>query len=599
MKAFLRAELDAKKTIPQINKDLKELGKGTGRAKIKINRGTLKNFIEHPEWDLDIHEVDFGGSLNPLLGCTKFSEGCKYCYAERTADERFRKNHPEYDESINWTDDKVDFLNERLNLKASFSREAKENGIFMCSMADLFNKSVRDEDIIKIFGYMQLRSNLPWMICTKRAERLAEMAPRFYPWPANIWAGTTIEINKHCKRADYLRRVDTTNRFIFAEPLLGPLPDLDLTGIAHLLVGGESGNKALWSELRPLKKEWVIQLRDKCQQAGVSFFFKQWGHSDKCTDASIKNGIKHDFGGTLLDGKIYHNRPFAMPEPEIESGKDHVDELFKEPEEIIKIAALSNEEKLGLFDVWSKNLKTNSLHTPPEKEDGTRILVMRKWPHRDIKINFPDGRNEPVRHVIGQSGNGKIDDWKRELGVDEAILYFRKHHKVLWDKRVNGELTKDEQQIVNEFIAVHKEWYDSSSGYTSFPVEKLIADYMEQMKVGHAKISINAIAERIMKGEVITLLCYEFEDYNRFCHRHVLKRVILEKIAELAKIDLPDGIKVGHYLDDPNLWPDESKCENPKPEDRIPTGPDRIKTGLSTKKASSIRIEDYSLFPED
>jgi protein gp37 len=143
--------------------------------------------------------------------------------------------------------------------------------IFVNSMSDLFHERIPFDFVERVFETME---RAPWhtfQVLTKRHERLAELAPRL-PWPPNVWLGVSIENRRWTRRADYLRQVPAAVRFISAEPLLGKLDGLDLTDISWLIAGGESGPRH-----RPVEEDWIRDLRDRCQDAGVAFFFKQWG----------------------------------------------------------------------------------------------------------------------------------------------------------------------------------------------------------------------------------------------------------------------------------------------------------------------------------
>ncbi len=220
---------------------------------------------------------------NPVTGCTKVSQGCKHCYAERFA-ERFRgvPGHP-YEQGFDlrlWSD--------RLTLPLEW---AEPRRIFVNSMSDLYHERVPVTFIRKVFNTMVRARWHTFQILTKRAKRLAALGPAL-PWRPNIWQGVSIENMDVAWRADELRKVPADLRFLSLEPLLGPLDDLDLTGIHWVIVGGESGTGA-----RPIKKEWVRSLRDKCGREAVPFFFKQWGGSFKSKT------------GRELDGRFYDELP--------------------------------------------------------------------------------------------------------------------------------------------------------------------------------------------------------------------------------------------------------------------------------------------------
>jgi protein gp37 len=200
---------------------------------------------------------------NPVTGCTQVSPGCAYCYAKTFA-ERWRGvvGHP-YEQGFDlrlWPD--------RLDVPL---RWRKPRMIFVNSMSDLFHEDIPLEFISRVFATMGEAGWHVFQILTKRHERLVKVAAEL-TWPPNVWMGVSIENKRWVRRADYLREVPATVRFISAEPLLGPLSNLDLTGIDWLIAGGESGPKH-----RPVEVKWVRELRDQCLSEGVSFFFKQWG----------------------------------------------------------------------------------------------------------------------------------------------------------------------------------------------------------------------------------------------------------------------------------------------------------------------------------
>ena len=220
---------------------------------------------------------------NPVTGCTKISQGCKNCYALRFA-ERFRgtPGHP-YEQGFDlriWRD--------RLDLPLEWKEPRR---IFVNSMSDLYHERVPTQFIRDVFETMVKARQHTFQILTKRARRLSEIGDSL-PWRPNIWQGVSIENMEVAWRADELRKVPADVRFLSLEPLLGSLDRLDLSGVHWVIVGGESGPHA-----RPMKKEWVRSLRDRCQQESVPFFFKQWG------------GVRKHETGRQLDGKTYDELP--------------------------------------------------------------------------------------------------------------------------------------------------------------------------------------------------------------------------------------------------------------------------------------------------
>jgi protein gp37 len=223
---------------------------------------------------------------NPVTGCSKVSPGCAHCYAETFA-ERFRgvPGHP-YEQGFD-----LRLWPERLRMPLRWSRPRM---IFVNSMSDLFHEDIPEEYIRSIFAVMQRAERHTFQILTKRHERLAQLAPAL-EWPANVWMGVSIENRRFIKRADYLRTVPAAVRFISAEPLLGPLEGLNLTGIDWVIAGGESGHRS-----RPTREQWLLELRDQCIAKGVAFFFKQWG------------GRTPKVGGRSLQGREWSEFPISL-----------------------------------------------------------------------------------------------------------------------------------------------------------------------------------------------------------------------------------------------------------------------------------------------
>lgn len=225
---------------------------------------------------------------NPVTGCSKVSPGCAHCYAE-TMSLRFRWSErpwlPEH------AAENVVLHPERLDQPLRWRRPRT---VFVNSMSDLFHELVPLDFVREVFEVMVTADHHVFQILTKRHERLAELADEL-PWPANVWMGVSIENRRWVERADYLRQVPAAVRFISAEPLLGPLDQLDLDGIDWLIAGGESGHQH-----RPVRPEWIRDLRDRCQAEGVAFFLKQWG------------GRTPKAGGRLLDGVEWSEMPVQM-----------------------------------------------------------------------------------------------------------------------------------------------------------------------------------------------------------------------------------------------------------------------------------------------
>ena len=227
---------------------------------------------------------------NPVTGCTKFSEGCAHCYAEVMSRRLCAMGNPKYANGFKSTIHH-EALKEPFNWK-------KPSTIFVCSMSDLFHKDVPFEFIDKVFKVIEETPQHNYQILTKRSERMADYF-KIRNIPQNAWIGVTVE-NKETKyRIDHIRHLDATIKFLSCEPLLGDLEELNLHGINWIIVGGESGSQA-----RPMKEEWVLNIKRQADANNIPFFFKQWGTWSK---EGIKGNKK--INGKLLQGKIVQNMP--------------------------------------------------------------------------------------------------------------------------------------------------------------------------------------------------------------------------------------------------------------------------------------------------
>ena len=204
---------------------------------------------------------------NPLTGCTKISSGCKHCYAERMALRLQAMGQPNYARGF-----ELAMHENALGLPLKWK---KPQTIFVNSMSDLFHKAVPDEFILKIFDVMCRANWHRYQILTKRSDRLLELSPRL-AWMPHIWMGVSVESLDYAFRIEHLRKTGAMVKFLSLEPLLGPLPGLNLERIDWGIVGGESGPAA-----RHMDPAWVLEIRDQCMQNGVPFFFKQWGGTRK------------------------------------------------------------------------------------------------------------------------------------------------------------------------------------------------------------------------------------------------------------------------------------------------------------------------------
>jgi protein gp37 len=204
---------------------------------------------------------------NPVTGCTKISPGCKFCYAEIMARRLQGMGQPNYRNGFRVT------LHEHMVERPLCWKQPTL--IFVNSMSDLLHERVPLEFIQRVFDVMRRAFWHEFQVLTKRAARLAESSPSI-EWPPNVWMGVSVESQRYVGRADFLRRTGAAVKFLSLEPLLGPIRHLDLRGIDWVIAGGESGRRP-----RPVREEWVLEIRDQCSCAGVPFFFKQWGGTSK------------------------------------------------------------------------------------------------------------------------------------------------------------------------------------------------------------------------------------------------------------------------------------------------------------------------------
>lgn len=236
---------------------------------------------------------------NPTTGCNKISAGCKFCYAEKMSRRLKAMGQQKYKNGFEITVH-PESINDPYKWK-------KPRTVFVNSMSDMFHEAVPLSFIKEVFNVMNKTPQHTYQILTKRADVLLRYN-EMLNWTKNIWMGVSVEDNKVLGRIDFLRNTNAEVKFLSLEPLLGPLPNFDLKNIDWVIVGGESGPGA-----RPIKYEWVLDIKKQCEESGVLFFFKQWGRKefnpnsgDPTIDAEHSNHAK---GGCMLDGEIFRQVP--------------------------------------------------------------------------------------------------------------------------------------------------------------------------------------------------------------------------------------------------------------------------------------------------
>jgi protein gp37 len=229
---------------------------------------------------------------NPVIGCTKISAGCKHCYAEVMARRLKAIGVPGYEYGFK----RIRLRPEKLSEPIA---RLKPTTYFVNSMSDLFHPGVPDEFIDQAFATMRMANWHTYQVLTKRPERMAEYL-RLKQLPEHIWLGTSVENRRHgVPRIEHLRRINVPIRFLSVEPLLEDIGDIDLKGIAWVIVGGESGIGA-----RRMDIAWVRSIHQQCDAVGATFFFKQWG-------AHGPDGIRRSkkANGRMLDGRHWNEMP--------------------------------------------------------------------------------------------------------------------------------------------------------------------------------------------------------------------------------------------------------------------------------------------------
>jgi len=229
-------------------------------------------------------------TFNPWWGCTKVSDGCRFCYAEALSN---RYGHSVWGAGKPRRSMSDAHWQAPLIWDADARRTGRRARVFCASMADVFEEQAPEGQLVRLWNLIRLTPHLDWQLLTKRPHRIAESLPP--DWASgyrNVWLGTSVEDHRVVNRVRELSAVPAVVRFLSVEPLLGPIRRLPLKGIDWIIVGGESGPNA-----RPIEAQWVLDIRRQCRTAGVAFFFKQWG------------GVNKKKSGRTLSGRIYNEMP--------------------------------------------------------------------------------------------------------------------------------------------------------------------------------------------------------------------------------------------------------------------------------------------------
>jgi protein gp37 len=327
---------------------------------------------------------------NPVTGCSKVSPGCAHCDAETFA-ERWRgtPGHP-YEQGFD-----LRLWPGRLEQPLRWVRPRM---IFVNPMSDLFHEDIPADVIGQVFEVMLRADQHTFQVLTKWHERLLELAPDLC-WPDNVWMGVSIENRRFVHRADALRQVPAAVRFISAEPLLGPLDGLDLSGIDWLICGGESGPRH-----RPVKIEWIRDLRDRCNAEDVAFFFKQWG------------GRRPKSRGRELDGRTWDAMPARERDRRVALRSRTMDPRLFEPEDVLSKDVLDADAQAAedpRIGVPQDDLDAARMWRSP----GDGLLVRGVKPHSAYKSRL-------VSRGIGTVSQAMAGQWfARQHGLEYVELY--------------------------------------------------------------------------------------------------------------------------------------------------------------------------------
>jgi len=217
---------------------------------------------------------------NPTTGCTKISQGCKFCYAEVMTRRLKAMGIEKYKDGF-----KVRMHPGTLRIPYTWK---SPKVVFVNSMSDLFHEDIPLSFIKQVFKVMNENPQHVFQVLTKRAERLFELHKEL-KWTHNIWMGVSVEDKKVIERIDFLRKTGARVKFLSCEPLIGPLDNMNLKKIDWVIVGGESGHNP-----RKMETDWVLDIQEQCAKANIAFFFKQWGGRNKKAAGRMLNDRTYD-----------------------------------------------------------------------------------------------------------------------------------------------------------------------------------------------------------------------------------------------------------------------------------------------------------------
>jgi protein gp37 len=449
---------------------------------------------------------------NPTTGCTKLGKECENCYAEKETN-RFKSNPQlkKYHAGFDVVVEHRSTLQEPLRWK-------KPTVVFVDSMSDLFHDDVSLGFIKDVFKVMNNTPQHTYQVLTKRAKNLTKYSNDL-EWTHNIWMGVSVGVNATKHRVQELQKCGAKNKFISVEPLLEQIDEMNIEGIDLVIVGGESGH----NNARPIEKDWVVKVKDICDEQNVPFFFKQWGklrnNPDPNDPTQHENHTYHAKGGCMLDAKLYLSNPslkgYQLKTLDIFGSDYYVMDDYFGLNTIWELKSYLPEMEDELFKQLKADIKTNGLNDPiiyttlpnGQKlviEGHTRLraaieLKLKEFPTKEITDSFnniDDIKLWMIRHQFQ----------RRNLSnVEKLQLAF--HSKETIEKRAKENLSKGGKNIdVNEHIDTSQEIAKIAgvSRATVVRYTNVINNAPKSMKVNMLKgdISISAASKNIDKKAI-------------------------------------------------------------------------------------------------
>lgn len=438
---------------------------------------------------------------NPTTGCSSAGIECNFCYARKETNRLMHNpKQPKYKAGFDVVVEHPDSLQEPFTWK-------KPQTVFVNSMSDLFHKDISLEFIKKVFEVMNKTPQHTYQVLTKRHQNL-EKYSKDLTWTDNIWMGVSVGTQIAKRRIDSLRKCDAKNKFLSVEPLIEDLGELNLSGIDLVFVGGESGA----NDVRPMKKEWVNNVKDACEKSKTAFFFKQWGKSrnnpnpdDPTIDA---NHRYHAKGGCMLDGKLYLDNP-SVSDDTVPKIKLFDDEYLMIDEKcglktIWELQSYLPQMEKELFDQLKESIRKNGLIDPIlfyKTKQGEKLVIeghtrfsaaislkLKEIPSKEIKEDFQsldDIKFWIVKHQIQRRNLTKIEKLEYAYLFKESIENKGKENlsKAGKGEKINEKI--DTYSEIAKLAGISRPTVQRYEGVLSNAPKSVI----EKMRIGDLSIS--------------------------------------------------------------------------------------------------------------